>query len=169
LWALDDKSEAFFYTNNDDEFYHRNTAHISLYQYDVPDGRLVSFEELYTVVNTAGRFWIPEKVVSFWVQPNNSKLKKVLNDIEKNIPKNDKEWSIEAKVFKGKIVIGRLWWGDNPEQYESKFFTLEEYLSTPKYMKPSGTKKKKLKYQLPGESDIEAKRRLKYMYQENKK
>jgi len=73
-----------------------------------------------------GRFWADKKIISFWVYPPKSKMKKVITDIEKELKT---KWGQSIKIWNdykvetilddtGKLNKGARNW--NPEDYKQK-------------------------------------------------
>ena len=136
-----------------------------------------------------GRVFYDYKVLTFWRFPENiNVLKKIVKDIEIELDEMiwGKGWKIE--IIKNvededqkKLKLFR--WGNfyNPSE-NTEIIPLEEYkgskerdkkemniqhIVSPLKKKTKSFKQHKMKYSLPGEPEIFAKRRLKYMYQEN--
>jgi hypothetical protein len=148
------------------------------------DGESASMHEQNFGPDVIGRVWTNEKIISFWEYPPDEFVKKCFGHIEWNfdISLFDNDWRIEIRnpdAPKGEL-------GDFTGK-RHYLIPIEDYIhsnnntDTPEYRDHLDLKKnkkvtdnnyfganKKLKYQLPNETSIEAKNRLKYMYQEKR-
>ena len=128
-----------------------------------------------------GRLFLDKKIVTFWYFPENyKKFKKLIDDLEKNEDIelwNDPEWTVEIPNEK---IDEDEWthWDDENVSYvpltQYKFLNTWsdeilniQHIVSPLKKKTKSFKQHKMKYSLPGEPEIFAKRRLKYLYQEN--
>jgi hypothetical protein len=140
------------------------------------------------ILDYAGRLWTKRKIITFWSYPeNNEILLQILKDISSALRKKFKPdgWRIEV-IEEDKEYFAKIegkWVNDDREDY---LLPIEDYKSSgkrskeefnqeheippmlKKSKKPEGWSPKKFKYQLPGESEVEARARAsKYVYQES--
>ena len=128
-----------------------------------------------------GRIWLDNKIISFWKYPeDNKKLRKIITDIENRLKMNiwnDNEWRMEI-IINPREGEQQEWWYESKSKiiplvdYKSSRKRSEEELQTqhiisPMKKKQTNVRQHQIKYKLPGEPEIVAKRRLKYLYQEN--
>lgn len=138
-----------------------------------------------------GRLWLEDKIISFWIYPENrEKMRKVIRDLENYYDIemwNDPEWKIE--ILTNYETDPEEWddyeWDMN-DNIETDIIRLSDYKSSGKRsedelrqqhvlspmdkrkVRPKGWKPKDYKYRLPGETEVEARYRVnKYMYQES--
>jgi hypothetical protein len=140
------------------------------------------------LLDYCGRLWFQQKLITFWNYPENIEtllkvLKEVLNVIGVGFYPED--WIIEVISEEKEELAKKVgkWSNDKREDYlisvldykssgkrDKDEFNQEHELSPilKNTKKPEGWSPKKFKYQLPGESEVEARARVsKYVYQEN--
>ena len=146
------------------------------------NGRESSMHDHYFYANIFGRVWTKEKIISFWEYPKEENIKSILDYIQLQLNYSKRTFANIDFTSGWRIEI-RLSEHDADGYIQRELIPIEEYLGSeddtdsPEYLHHLNLKKnrkvkggfgskKGLKYKLPGESEIQAKRRLKYMYQE---